>query len=403
MSIEAGTKRATRLRVLAVILLASVALSAVVWFRADEPDPVTLPVVSFAGPNTAEVGDPVEFRVATDGSHPEGGEVVVVALSGLTAHEFRVAIGDRTGAFDLPGPLTETAGLLTLVSGEVRHDLRIAPGDPTDPTAALVGPRTIVADGADFTMAVAAPADRFGNPVADDTPVAFSRVNPLGAIATEQATTRSGLAFTRYTAGTLAGRSEYWATARDIAGPAAIVDEVPDLAREVTVVLPDRIPPADGRTTLTLETEPILDANGNHLLDGTAGEFRITSRAGVVVVPAVVQNQRLRGVWTVPGEPTLISIVAIVNGVESAPVGADVATAITALPVTARSTDDGVRVTVGPAVGAFGAFVADGTTAIVDGRSVALSDGRASLLLPAGTTTVTVTALGRSTTVEVER
>ena len=93
---------------------------------------------------------------------------------------------DGSVSFAVPAEATRQRGSITLVAtvlGTSSSPINVVvqPGRPSEPVVPLVGPRTIVADGADRTMITVSPADQFGNALADDTAVSTVIVDTQGA------------------------------------------------------------------------------------------------------------------------------------------------------------------------------------------------------------------------------
>ncbi len=74
-------------------------------------------------------------------------------------------------------------------------------------------PTTLVADGASTAALTVTVTDRWGNPVADGTPVDFTLAPALGTIAPNPASTANGIALATFTAGTVTGTATITATA----------------------------------------------------------------------------------------------------------------------------------------------------------------------------------------------
>ena len=368
-----------------------------VGWPGERTPPVTVDAID--GPAMVSAGAQVAVRLrASSGS----GRAELTAMAGVATLRLDVTIVDGRGRLELPSSLTATAGRLTLLVGSAQHDIDVVPGPAVDPIV-LAGPRTIVADALDRTLAVTAPSDRFGNAVADGTSVIVTRTDPSGQRTSLAVPTVAGLAWQPFTSGTVAGASAVWVETNGQASAAAVVDEVPGSAVSLVALVPDVLPAADGRSVVTFETEPVLDAHGNVLPDGVAGSFVAATGSGRVDLPAVIQNGRLRARWVVPAEPGVVTIGAVVNGVTSEPVRRVIDAALTELTVRTVDGSVGTEVEIGPLVGVDGALLADGTSVSVNQLTVALRGGRAVVTLVDRPRTVTVAALGVTTTVAVSR
>ncbi|NNE73879.1 MAG: hypothetical protein HKN26_09460 [Acidimicrobiales bacterium] len=364
-----------------VIVIAIVVLVGVDRRRTTAPLPSSATVIELSGPVESVAGEPISMTLRTS----ETVSVAVLSVrSGPSLHTLTVPVTEGRGVAPLPTAAVATAGRLTVMTASgIVHEIDIAPAEIVAPINPLVGPHSIVADGADRTLAIVLPRDRFGNAVADGTVVNFRRDRlsdsvPLDTAATE---TAGGIAWQFFTAGTEAGTSDVWASAAGQDGPVVSFEEVPGRAAAVDVRPLAATPTADGRSVVSISTEPIADAFGNLVLDGTEGHFRIGSAAGVSMVPGVVVSGRLRAEWTVPAQPGRVSLVAEVHGRTSSIEWVWFATAVADVPTSVRAHPDGVEVRIGPVRNADGAFVADGTTVEIGARKVALHDGVAQLVL----------------------
>ena len=123
--------------------------------------------------------------------------------------------------------MSRTAGHLTLLVGEHQLDVAVAPGTPDGFTDVLVGPRTIVADGKDLSLAVVTPGDIYGNAMPAGTSVDFQRLDPAKERSSDATTVFRSIASTRLVAGTEAGANSVWVTMGQITGVPAVLNEVP--------------------------------------------------------------------------------------------------------------------------------------------------------------------------------
>ena len=128
--------------------------------------PILVQLDSLVIPDVIDAGDIVTIEARSES--PVGtAEVLVHGAYGRL--RFEMAIVGGAGQLMLPAAVTQHAGIVTIESGDASETLEILPGEVTTLVAPLVGPRTIVANSADETLAVLLPTDRFGNQVADGT------------------------------------------------------------------------------------------------------------------------------------------------------------------------------------------------------------------------------------------
>ena len=159
-------------------------------------------VESLLVPEAIDAGQTVTIEVYTVA--PVGvAEVVVRGAYGQLRFETEVSNGE--GQLVLPAAVTQHAGMLTLESGGQVETMEILPGEVTTLVAPLVGPRTIVANGADETLAVLLPTDRFGNQVADGTDTNIMWEQPGDVDAAASLETVDGMAWALIPSGEIAG------------------------------------------------------------------------------------------------------------------------------------------------------------------------------------------------------
>ena len=353
---------------------------------------------SVALPSAVTAGDPIGVELDL----PAAGNVQIVILTGGEAFDLSPTLPAGRSVWTVPAEVSRTAGRLTVIVANQSFDVTIAPAEPNDFTEVLVGPRTIVADGTDHSLAVVAPCDVYGNALPDRTQVEFERVATGGdGQSYERAVSRS-LAWTRLTAGTLARENSVWATMDQITGVPATLNEVPGVAVAVELDLPTATVVADGRQVIELATTQLVDEFDNQLPDGIAGVFRLTTPTTTSLVPATVQRGRLRAFWTAPTEPGELSITASVNGQTSPSAQITAVAAVRPFETAGRFTPDGYRVDVGPILDPAGALVADGTEVTIGDVATTTSDGVASALVQAESGVVAVTVLGRTANHEVK-
>lgn len=348
----------------------------------------------------AEAGQPVEVEVTALGCDPDTATVTI--LAGLEFERLRIDLDGGRGSAELPDHLSRIAGDLTVLAQGASATIALEPGAPVGAVRPWVGPRTIVADGDDVAMAVAAPVDRFGNPVADGTGVTIHRLRESGK-ERQSGSTRSGLVWAVFASGTTADRADLWTTLDLDESERVSIDEVPGPGAAVEIEpLTESIPAADGRSIVELETRVVTDPNGNVIPDGIAGRFVVTGPGGSHVCPGVVTSGRLRARWVVPSRPGTFAIAAEVQGRRSPAIPVKLDGAVDRLDASARITAEGVLVEVGPVRHTDGGLVADGTPVTIGSVTTTLSTGRAGVLLATGTGTVDISVLGHESKVAVE-
>ncbi|MBT8241201.1 MAG: hypothetical protein KJN63_08240 [Acidimicrobiia bacterium] len=378
------------IRILA--LLGVLAAAAAFSLRPVSPSVVFVLPRSVEAPNTIVAGNSLDLDLSLE----EAGHVEVVAISAASVHVFTPQLRAGRSVWTVPEAVTRTAGRLTVRVADQESDVRVLPARPAAFTEVLVGPRTIVADGNDHSLAVVAPRDVYGNALPDETSVAFHRLmSQTDQVDYERDVGRS-LAWVKLGAGTVARENSVWATLGETSGVPAVVNEVPGAASAVDLDLAETSVVADGRMVIELGTEVVVDDFGNVLPDGVAGVFSLDTGALTTVVPATVQRGRLRAFWTVPDEPAVITVTASVNGKTSVPGTLTAISGVQPFETKGQSSPDGYLITVGPLRTPSGALVADGTEANIGGRSTTTTDGVATAVVQPTPGAVSITVLGRT-------
>lgn len=368
----------------AIAAAAAIALAAVVVLwpgseSAGRARQAPVSVVELAGPASIVAGEP--WRIAVDGVTDHVVDTTVVSPWGVRRLE-PGPVDD--GVLVVPGELTRRSGLLSavvIVGGVVATiDVDVAPGPPVDGAVPLAGPRSIVADGADWTMVTATPRDQYGNALPDGSAVDVVARRPGGGVDVIAAEMDSLLAAVRVTAGTLAGRTTLRIAAGGATGPEVEVLEVPGPPTDVVLVGPESPLRADGRTLTVVGTELLVDRHGNELLDGTVAVAHLSGPAGRATSRSVTIDGRVELVIEAPPVPGPLEVELTVDGVRSAPLVLDVVADVAAFDVdVARLRSGRIRLTVGPVLTGLGGYVADGTEVVVSGpgrsATVALRDG----------------------------
>ena len=305
------------------------------------------------------------------------------------------------------------------MSGPLTTSTDIVPGAAVDPIDIVVGPRTIVADGVDQTMAVAFLADRFGNPLADGTATTFTRRGERGDDTDFDVELAHGLAATLITAGVDAERVDVVArVAGDVGRDPTLVSrrvdyrQVPGRAAAVTIEISDRDIVrfvADGRSLIDISTGVIVDVFGNRLPDGHIVRLEVNEAGGFGQLTSTTIDSVARFVLRTPDEPGPVSLVARVDDVVSDELVLSASPAISEFPTSVSERSNRTIVQLGPVLDHDGAIVADGTVATVRldavERRVQLAAGRAVAEFEGAAVadSVSVTVLGVARTTEWRR
>jgi hypothetical protein len=251
---------------------------------APTPPPTALSgALSIDAVTRARVGDSVTVTVGAAAA-ADGQPATLTMLGSYGPRMYRGTFARGTARFLIPGGDTQQSGRATLVvaAGAARGEaaLTLAPDAPVDPITPLVGGRSITADTKHWVISVVVPFDRFGNPVAEGTPVSMRALHPGDQLELKQTQIRNMLAWSRMYSRTRAGRTTVSVTAAGKYGPDATFSEVPGWPAPFTLSASPANLPADGRQFVTLRTDVVRDDYGNAMLDGTLVTFVVDIPAG---------------------------------------------------------------------------------------------------------------------------
>ncbi len=355
--------------------------------------------LTILAPTSVRAGTPVTVTVIGDPA--AAGQGIQLFLSNTNGTTLFTAgqLGDKA-IFLLDSALTQTAGQATLIaqSGEAHatFSLAIVARDAVEPLLALVGPRSITADGDHWTMLTALPNDQFGNAVADGTlvivrvlyPTDVQATQAVGRDAIEVLTTETThlVASLRIDSRIKAGRIDMAATSGNAHSAERTVLAVPGAPVAFGLIAETRQGNADGRHLVTVATEPLVDRYGNQLLDGTAVTFLVTNPDGTTrTLPA----QSIDGKATVQLQaPTVagsLQIEALLLNTTSRILTLEFAAGIGIAPIPLRVTPTAELLTLvaGPMLGPLGQYIPDGTEVRFTVRPAGIGEFAQELTVPA--------------------
>lgn len=261
-------------------------------------------------PVSALAGEPVTLQI--DGAAPHA-TATVMAIGSLGTFTAK-ATSNNTLAI-LPKAFTRAAGRVDVIvrSGDdiATASFELQAGAAVAPVQAVVGARSIVADGTDKTMVVAVPVDRFGNAIAEGSLVRFSRLALSGTIEWSLVPVDSLLAWREFGSGTKAGRDFVWADAggavgHTVDGNRVDLTEVAGVPQTFTVIALNQANElwADGQSLVPVQTTVLADRYGNIEPDGTEvivhwvgpdGDGQATAITVAGVARLSLQSPRLPG------------------------------------------------------------------------------------------------------------
>ena len=370
----------------------------------EPSDQMFVAVDSLLVPGVIDAGQTVTIEAQT--ASPTGAaEVIVHGAYGQL--RFEMAIVDGEGHLMLPAAVTQHAGMVTIESGDQIETMEILPGEVATLVAPLVGPRTIVANGADETLAVLLPTDRFGNQVADGTDTSIMWEQPGDVDASASPETFDGMAWALIPSGEIAGPTTVRATANateTVRGSTVRIDEVPGTVRDITLTATETMGLADGRSVVALHTDELVDAFGNTLADGTIAQFIFDAPSGRGAVTGTVQNGAVHIELSAPTTPGRLTGYVEIHGVASNDIVIDYVSAIASFDARVEFIGEEAVLRVDNALDPSGAFVADGTEVAWGDLRASLRRGSAEIWIPASLVDADamVGILGLATQTEME-
>ncbi len=397
----------------AVALLFVVALFALVLDRGSQAQTSrpTVRQLVVKAPISVAVGEDFVVEVS---DIVRGDAVEVWVDGGYGARRSSAMVKDGTALVEVEaarGPESGTVLIHAIGEDAVGNTtVELVPGPAVDPLDLYLGPRTVLADGRDFSMIVAVPKDSFGNPVAAGTPVDYMVTRESGAQADASEPTEGLLSFHRIFSRTVATRTRVAATVGAASGPERSFLEVAGIPLSFDLSLLDEVPLADGHTLVRVRTSDLSDEFGNMLPDGTIVYLDAQGVTGVRRMRSVTIEGQAEFVVEAPTEPGRATFVATASGIPSTRLELDFPSAVAELPVEAVAVQvdgrEAVEVRVGRVVTTRASYVPDGTLARVvagdDVFEVPLELGEAAVTVPLTSGTAEVTVLGRTTSVDFE-
>jgi len=360
------------------------------------------------GPDRIDAGAGATIVVSTGA--PSGTLVQLGVFAPVSTSLLEEVAFDGAATFMISPGLVEHAGLYRFVAtvgpSMARHDLRVEPLETVNPVVPFVGPRTIIADGSDFTMVVISPVDQFGNAAPDGTSVDVDVLRPNGEREPSTPVTRGGLAALLLGSTTETGRVTVSSSVGDADGPSSSVDQVAGVPAAFVVQADSRNALADGFTLHAVETSQLRDQFGNVFPDGVKVVFVVQNDSGTSLIQSTVQGGVARAQIEAPEQASEIQVLARVNGVASAPLTMGFEPAVSQIPLTQKATSDRTLIEIGPVLTARGGYVPDGTEVTVTDVSTgellatsALRGGQISIELALLDMAVEVSILGATAVV----
>lgn len=192
---------------------------------------------------------------------------------------------NRNGSivFKIPMIYTQKTGtiswfLINPEASELHGSFQIVRNNKTKtPIENYLGPRSILAGGAEFTMMVAVPTDSYDNPKPDETLVVIKH-QFLDLVTTETKKTKNFIAWKNIYSSIKSGQI-LSSTASEKTVTKEIETEVyPNIATDFSIFYSRNHDYADGNQITTITTSVIKDRFGNIVSDGTTVLFNISTK-----------------------------------------------------------------------------------------------------------------------------
>jgi len=399
-------------RALFVLLLAVLLIIVLLRLRPSDVAAYSLtPIVDadalqLQAPARIEAGHGFEVEVFGAIDNPGVDAIELTVDNGYALRRFTTSAADGRAVVRVPPANGPESGIVRLSALQGMRagiaEIEVIPGPAVDPHDLYLGPRTVIADGIDFTMIVAIPEDRYGNPVATGTDVSFLVTRPDLTTEVDERTTEHLLSYDRITSRTVAGRTRVAVGVDGATGREMTFLEVAGLPDPFTVQLIDPIVPADGASVVRVRTDPLTDEFGNVLPDGTDVILDVRGATG----RRRLKGETIKGIAEfsveAPSAPGEVELAATASGRIGETIVVEFANAIRDLPVATSAHQDGIELSIGPVITTRGSYVAEGTQARIttEHRSwlVPLGDGIATFVVPKTDRPIEVEVLGYRTT-----
>jgi hypothetical protein len=333
---------------------------------------------------------------------PPSEAVRITAIGPFGALHTRVRLRGGSARVTLRGPVTRTAGVLTIVAGgrttaAVQRTVVVTPGRAKLGIGPMLAGKSIRVGGIAWTQILSTPEDALGNAVVDGTPVQFFRAR-LGQNARFTKPVMEMLAKVQIWSQTRATDADVSAQVGGVPGTLERYREIPTRLAAGQVLPPSQPLDADGRTLTAITSGILTDRYGNPLADGTSVRFDVQAGKEIGTIDA----ETSRGVASVrvraPQRPVVWRI-SVAGGTPTA--FRFRGTVAAGFPVVAKRTPHSIVVAVGPVIGYLGARSSDGMTAtatLLGGTTVR----RQQAALVEGTTRLTFGPDDQATRVRVE-
>lgn len=230
-------------------------------------------------------GNPVEIEFESN-STTANPKLFVIHSYGKTLIEGKDNSGKIT--FKLPNLYTKKSGEVSwflLDNGEkiVEGAFEIIPNNKTKTQIEnYLGPRSILAGGAEFTMMVCVPTDAFDNPVTENT-AALIKSQFLNSIVTTLKKTKDFIAWKNIYSSNPSGKILVSTESNAISTKEIETEVYPNIATDFSINYKRNHNFADGNQITTLSTSIIRDKFDNIVSDGTMVSFIVSTKNNIVL------------------------------------------------------------------------------------------------------------------------
>ena len=230
-------------------------------------------------------GNPVKIEFSSN-SYKETPQLFIIHSYGKTLIEGKNNSGKLS--YTLPDLYTKKSGNVSwflLYNGEknLEGTLEIIPNNKTKTQIEnYLGPRSILAGGAEFTMMVCVPTDAFDNPVTENT-AALIKSQFLNNIVTTPEKTKDFIAWKNIYSSNPSGKILVSTESNAISTKEIETEVYPNIATDFSINYKRNHNFADGNQITTLSTSIIKDQFDNTVSDGTMVSFIITTKNNIVL------------------------------------------------------------------------------------------------------------------------
>ena len=322
--------------------------------------------LSIDHPAIIQAGTPTNIVVRQTGSTKQVSLIVLGSAGSVSTQAIPV---NGKAQFSLDSDATRLAGTVSLFARAGNRvssaTMVIKPGPMSNIVDPIIGPRSIIADGIDLTMAVTFPMDVLGNVAENGTPVDFTFDHPDGTTTRKISTVEGLLAWREFNAHFEAGNAQASTRSSGQFGRSYTLRETPSTPEAFTLTGPKLLPVADGFTLVQVSTSPLRDVHGNLCDDGTAVIFTWDGPQGRSRQTSKTLDGVAELVFEAPSSPSTVTFTSWALGTTSSPLELKFQPATTNIAIRLERSDHLVTARIGPVIGDHDAYVKDGTRAQV--------------------------------------